>query len=58
MIKVSIGYIEIYNEQINDLLDPLNKNIKIMENQDKSIYIDKLTKIEIDDEDEMHLYLD
>ena len=29
-----------------------------MENQDKSVYIDKLTKIEIDDIDEMQFYLD
>lgn len=32
-IKVSISYLEIYNEQINDLLNPGSTNLKIIDDK-------------------------
>ena len=48
-VKVSIC--EIYNEKINDLLDPAKTDLKIHEEKTKGIYIQNITeKWCVDDE--------
>eukprot|EP00792_Barthelona_sp_PAP020_P008498 TRINITY_DN3224_c0_g2_i2.p1 TRINITY_DN3224_c0_g2~~TRINITY_DN3224_c0_g2_i2.p1 ORF type:complete len:755 (+),score=237.05 TRINITY_DN3224_c0_g2_i2:40-2304(+) len=41
---VSVSYLEIYNEQVNDLLDSKNKNLKVRQNEDKIFYVEGLSK--------------
>lgn len=38
---------EIYNECVNDLLDPQNKNLDIRENKNGGIFIEKLSEFEV-----------
>ena len=39
-----ISYLEIYNENVNDLLDVSKKNLEIRENKDGHIQVDKISK--------------
>ena len=41
--QVSVSYIEIYNESVNDLIEPQNKNLDIRESITQGIYINKLS---------------
>ena len=43
--KVKCSYFELYNENINDLLDVNKKNLEIRENSNKEIIINNLTEI-------------
>ena len=45
LLKVS--YLEVYNEMVNDLLDPSKVNLEIRESLEKGIYVDKLTEVEV-----------
>lgn len=48
MTKLKISYLEVYNEQVNDLLDCNKKNLEIRELPDKKIYVEGLTEYGID----------
>ncbi|XP_024985533.1 kinesin-like protein KIN-12E [Cynara cardunculus var. scolymus] len=41
------SFLEIYNEQILDLLDPSSTNLQIREDTKKGVYVDNLTEIEV-----------
>lgn len=41
--EVTVQYIEIYNEQVNDLIDVSNKNLEIRESISAGIYINRLS---------------
>lgn len=55
--KVTCSFFEIYNESVNDLLDPKQKNLEVRESISQSVYIQNLTSKECKDEDEMIGYL-
>lgn len=38
-----MSYIEIYNESVNDLIEPQNKNLEIRESISSGIYINRLS---------------
>jgi centromeric protein E len=40
--EISVSYIEIYNESVNDLIDPSNKNLEVRESITNGIYINRL----------------
>lgn len=40
--QVKISYIEIYNESVNDLIEPSNKNLEVRESISNGIYINRL----------------
>jgi len=40
--QVKVSYIEIYNEGVNDLIEPLNKNLEVRESISNGIYINRL----------------
>ena len=40
-----MSYLEIYNESVNDLLDPSKKNLDVRENRAREIYIDGLSQV-------------
>ncbi|XP_073143760.1 kinesin-like protein KIN-12E [Henckelia pumila] len=41
------SFLEIYNEQIIDLLDPASVNLQIREDTKKGVYVDNLTEVEV-----------
>eukprot|EP00762_Andalucia_godoyi_P004183 ANDGO_06248.mRNA.1 Kinesin-related protein 5 len=58
--SVKCSYLEIYNETIQDLLDPtgLKKNLKIHESPQKGIYIQDLTEEYVNNEEDIYTLLD
>ncbi|XP_051113609.1 kinesin-like protein KIN-12E isoform X2 [Andrographis paniculata] len=41
------SFLEIYNEQIFDLLDPSSSNLQIREDSKKGVYVENLTEVEV-----------
>jgi hypothetical protein len=41
---ISVSYIEIYNESVNDLIEPSNKNLEVRESITSGIYINRLSE--------------
>lgn len=54
---VKVSYIEIYNECVNDLLDPMRKNLSVRENQQGKPVIDNLSEYEVTSLEETLHYL-
>jgi centromeric protein E len=54
---VKVSYIEIYNECVNDLLDPTRKNLSVRENQQGRAVIDGLSEFEVHSLEETMHYL-
>jgi centromeric protein E len=46
-ISISVSYLEIYNESINDLIDPSNKNLEVRESITNGIYINRLSEKQV-----------
>lgn len=55
--NVKVSYLEIYNECVNDLLDPSKKNLDVRENRQHGIYIDQLSTFEVGSLEETMNYL-
>ena len=51
--NISVSYLEIYNENVNDLIDPSNKNLDVRESISNGIYINKLTETQVDSFEEV-----
>ena len=45
--------LEIYNERIQDLLNPMNNNLKIKESKLSGVYVDECTEIYVSSAEEM-----
>lgn len=41
---VRVSFLEVYNETVNDLLEPKNKNLDVREGQGRGVYIENLTE--------------
>ena len=54
---VKVSYLEIYNECVNDLLDPLRKNLSVRENQQGKAIVDGLSEFEVSSLEETMYYL-
>ena len=54
---ISVSYIEIYNEGVNDLIDPANKNLEVRESITNGIYINRLSEKSVKDFDEVMSYM-
>ena len=52
-----MSYLEIYNECVNDLLDPLRKNLSVRENQQGKAIVDGLSEYEVSSLEETMYYL-
>ena len=50
---ISVSYIEIYNESVNDLIDPTNKNLEVRESISNGIYINRLCEKKVQSFDEV-----
>ncbi len=42
---ITVSFLEIYNEEIKDLLNPSSKQMKIRENKEKGIYVEDLCEV-------------
>ena len=45
LFKIEVSIIEIYKEQVNDLIDLKNTNLNLIENKSKKLIIDNLTHV-------------
>ena len=50
--QISLNYVEIYNETINDLLKHKNSNLRMMMKEDKSLFIQNLSEIPVENFEE------
>lgn len=48
-ISARMSYFEVYNETINDLLDPSKQNLDVREDKDQGVFIKDLTQTEVHD---------
>ena len=56
--KITVSFIEIYNENINDLLDSSKTNLDLRETPNKEVIVNNLTEIKINNHEEaMNLLL-
>ena len=46
--EITVSYIEIYNESVNDLIEPTNKNLEVRESISNGIYINRLCEKPVD----------
>ncbi|KAJ7542095.1 hypothetical protein O6H91_10G089700 [Diphasiastrum complanatum] len=45
--KCKCSFLEIYNEQITDLLDPSSTNLQMREDSTKGVFVDNLSEVEV-----------
>jgi len=58
LYKINVSYIEVYNESVNDLIDPTRKNLEIRESISKGIYINRLSEFAVNTVDEVMTYFE
>lgn len=54
---MTVSYLEIYNESVNDLIEPKGKNLEIRESISKGIHIVNLAEMEVKDVEQVLSYL-
>ena len=42
-VSVSVSYLEIYNENVNDLLDQNRRNLEVRDNRDGEVSVENLS---------------
>ena len=55
--SVRVSFVEIYNEKIQDLLDPKKNNLKIHENKQLGVYVKDMTENYVGSEDDVYSIL-
>lgn len=55
--SISVSYLEIYNECVNDLIEPANKNLEVRESISNGIYINRLTEKKVSSFEEVMGYM-
>ena len=53
LFKIDISIIEIYKEQVNDLIDIKNTNLNLIEQKNKKLIIDNLTHVGVSSEEQL-----
>ncbi len=59
--QVEVAYLEIYNEVVRDLFDPAKNKaggLKIRESKDTGIYVEDLSRLQVDSSDEIERLID
>jgi len=56
-VRIRVSYLEIYNECVNDLLDPSKKNLDVREQTNKGAVINGLSEFEVDSYNKTMYYL-
>ena len=54
LFKIDLAMIEIYKEQVNDLIDLKNTNLNLIENKSKKLIIDNLTHVGISSKEQLN----
>ena len=52
---MSVSYLEIYNENVNDLLDPTRKNLEIRESKLGDVFVEGLSQKKVISEEDFVL---
>jgi centromeric protein E len=55
--SISVSYLEIYNECVNDLIEPANKNLEVRESISNGIYINRLAEKKVGSFEEVMNYM-
>ena len=55
--SISVSYLEIYNECVNDLIEPANKNLEVRESISSGIYINRLAEKKVTSFEEVMSYM-
>ncbi|KAG0565723.1 hypothetical protein KC19_7G010200 [Ceratodon purpureus] len=56
--KCRCSFLEIYNEQVSDLLEPSSTNLQMREDSNKGVYVEGLLEVEVQNvQDVLHLLL-
>lgn len=56
--KCTCSFLELYNEQISDLLEPSSTNLQMREDLNKGVYVEGLLEVEVQNvQDVLHLLL-
>ena len=53
LFKIEVSIIEIYKEQVNDLIDLKNTNLNLIENKSKKLIIDNLTHVGVSSKEQL-----
>jgi hypothetical protein len=53
LFKIDVSIIEIYKEQVNDLIDIKNTNLNLIEQKNKKLIIDNLTHVGVSSEEQL-----
>ena len=53
LFKIDVSMIEIYKEQVNDLIDLKNTNLNLIENKSKKLIIDNLTHVGVSTKEQL-----
>ena len=53
LFKIDVSMIEIYKEQVNDLIDLKNTNLNLIENKSKKLIIDNLTHVGVSSKEQL-----
>jgi len=53
LFKIEVAMIEIYKEQVNDLIDLKNTNLNLIENKSKKLIIDNLTHVGVSSKEQL-----
>ena len=54
-VLMSVSYLEIYNENVNDLLDPSRKNLEIRESKLGDVFVEGLSQKKVTSEEDFVL---
>ena len=58
LFKIEVAMIEIYKEQVNDLIDLKNTNLNLIENKSKKLIIDNLTHVGVSSKEQLAKIID
>lgn len=56
--KIKVSYLEIYNEQIQDLFDTTKRNLRVHESPQRGIYVEDLTEMYVGSPDDIYELLE
>ncbi|KAL0233044.1 hypothetical protein GEMRC1_011791 [Eukaryota sp. GEM-RC1] len=56
--SIKCSFLEIYNETINDLLNPAGRNLRVKESRDQGVFVDSLTETPVGTVDDIMECLD
>ena len=56
-LKISMSFFEVYLEKVNDLMDETKKDLRLKQNEENGVYVNSLTKVEVEHLDDVREYV-